>query len=82
MFLVCTHCQEELANVEASSAFAASVSCGKCGNTFGQPFAPPISAEVAQPTKRPHAETKDGYFYVDGVQATREAFDAAIAQLG
>ena len=48
MFLVCTNCQEELAKVDVLFAFGASVSCGKCGATFGQRFVPePAPAEPA-----------------------------------
>lgn len=35
MTVVCTNCQEELANVEVLFPFGMSVSCGKCGAVFG-----------------------------------------------
>jgi ferredoxin len=38
MIVVCTQCQEELADVTVLVPFSASVGCGKCGATTGHRF--------------------------------------------
>jgi hypothetical protein len=81
MIVVCNNCQEEIADVTVLHVFNAAVSCGKCGQTFGQRFAPDPALEPAAPVKPTSAETKNGHYFVDGREVARPEFDAAIAQL-
>ena len=47
--VVCTNCQEELAEVKCLTSFSAQVLCGKCGTSVGWKFDPEPVPEPSDP---------------------------------
>lgn len=60
MLVVCTNCQEELAEVKVLASFNAPIQCGKCGASVGYKFDPepvPEPVEVDPPKVPPASKT-------------------------
>jgi hypothetical protein len=53
MRIVCTNCQEELADVTVLVPFSASVQCGSCGATVGHQLLPAPAPDPAPVPPKP-----------------------------